>query len=373
MMKSITVTTHRAFNYGAVLQSYALQTAQKQLGVENFLLDYESSEWVFEKFPAKLNRSFIITLVCNICSCFYYKKVVRRLERFQSFICNYINVTDVYKTEEDVVSNPPSADFYLTGSDQVFTVRGEQTQRRFLQFGSENIPRFSYAASLGEYDWDTEEENYVQTLLQSFNHISVREQYAAESLSTLKINSTVNIDPVFLLDRNDWAELAVTPDFEGEYILCYALLSNSNMQTVLDKLKKKYKLPVICIQTNCVKRLNVDRYVFDAGPREFLGLLKNASIVVTTSFHGTAFASIFNKPFYTLVKSYKPKRITDLMDLFHLSDRVIWDTDCIGDVTDTIDFSYTNSQIKKEQNRSIKYLKDIIKYIKGRNVDNGTV
>ena len=107
------------------------------------------------------------------------------------------------------------------------------------------------------------------------------------------------------------------------YILCYALLGNKNLQRTVDYVKEKTGLKVVCIESDPLKRIKADKYIFSASPEDFLSLIYYSDFVVTTSFHGTAFSIIFEKQFLTLVKDYKSERMTDILKLVCLEKNII--------------------------------------------------
>ena len=144
-----------------------------------------------------------------------------------------------------------------------------------------------------------------------------------------------------------------------EYILCYPLLGNKNFQKIIDQVKQKLNLPVVCVQTIAKKRVKADYYIYDASPNEFLDLIRNSKFVLTSSFHGTAFSIIFEKPFYTLIKDYKPQRMENLTNLLGLEDRIIRDK--IKEIDVNIDYKTVNNKLSSEREKSLLYLKEMIK------------
>lgn len=370
-MRSVTITTHRAINYGAVLQSYALQKAHESLGIDNVLLDVPETTSIYEKLNFHNLRSLVAGSLINFTTFFNQKKSKKLLNDFNNFVKNRIKTTErIYTDIKDVNENLPKTDFFICGSDQVFGLRGPQDDIRIINFGPSDMLRFSYAASLGEYDWNDEEKERAKDILKKYKKISVRENFAKDYLeSFIERECVVNIDPVFLLSKEDWRKIEKKPDINEKYILCYNLISNVNMQKTLNLVKNKYGYKVVCLQTYPMKRLKADKYIFDAGPEEFLGWLDNAEAIVTTSFHGTAFSAIFEKPFYTLIKNYKSQRITDLLNLFGLSERVIRDTDKEISIDINVDFSYCREKISEERDKSFQYLNDIIAYVEKNKED----
>ena len=358
-MNSITVTTQKAINYGAVLQALALHKIQGELGIDNRLLNLPSLSKMFMPIPKMISKQMLIACAVNLTHILHLKEQRSLRYKFDRFLSQNISQTKEYGSIAELTNDPPIADFYINGSDQVFGLRGEFDLERMLQFGDEITKRYSYAASLGEYDWSEEEKKTFARMIEKFSMISVREQYAKEYIEGFaNVSCEVHVDPVFLLQRDEWDAIAAERIVEEDYILCYPLIGNSDTQTVLDELKKKTGLKTVCVQTFPRRRVKADKYIFDAGPEEFLSLFKHAKYIVTTSFHGTAFSLIFEKPFYTMIKNYKSQRMTDLLNMVGLSERIYSPEISIND--DDIDFSQCRKIIKEERQRGIDYLKRVI-------------
>ncbi len=357
-MKSVTVTTQNAINYGAVLQAYALQTALKTLGVDNELLDIPVYDPIIMPIGFNFSRDNLIKIALNCGRALHYREIKEQRDNFKNFRENILNTTKVYNNVKEVKDNPPVADFYVTGSDQVFGLRCDVAAVRLLNFGDDFVKRFSYAASLGEYDWNDKEKRIFNKMLSKFDMISVREKYAKEYIESFSDKKPdVHIDPTFLLEKSQWHKIIKNPNTKDKYILCFPLLGNDKLQEAVDELKRQTGYKVYCIQTNPIKRIKADKNIYNAGPRDFLGYINNAEAVVTTSFHGTALSIILEKPFYTLIKDYKSQRMTDLLGMLGLSDRIYTTKDKI---TTNIDYTNAKKVIEQEREKSFSYLKKMI-------------
>jgi len=357
-MKTLTVTTLRSINYGGVIQAFALHHFLKNHKIDNRLLDYCALKNMYVRIIPKSSRSAFIAIAENF---FYFinnKKSSVLLERFNKFIDENFEKTRPYSNYNDIINDIPDADVYISGSDQVFGVRGKFDDIRMLQFVPEDRICISYAASLGEYDWNIDEENEFKRRLKRFKYISVREKYASDYIQkNSDVYPVVNIDPVFLLDKKDYLKVSSNKiNFKKPYILCYSLISNVDFQKVIDEVKEATGYETISVHTLPMKRIKTDHYVFDAGPAEFLALLNNAKFVITSSFHGTALSIIFEKPFYTLIKNYKSQRIVELLDKFGMSDRIY----CGKDINLNIDFCQCKYIIDKEKSKTDAYFNEII-------------
>ena len=361
-MKSITVTTHKSYNYGGIIQAYALQKFQESLGIDNSLLSLPSIRKKYRPLNFSSIRKLAMTLYLNINAFVFQKQNARFREKFDQFIEDYLKTTKLFNDKEELYANPPKADFYITGSDQVFALRNTQAYARHLEWAPRN--RYSYAASLGEYDWNEIEKKEFARIMGLFNEISVREEYAKNILSSISDKKVrVNLDPVFLLKPEEYDKISSPSTIKEPYILVYPLISNSGLQQLIDESKKLTGYKTVSIRATKTIKYRCDRYVTDAGPEEFINLIRGAKAVITTSFHGTALACLFNIPFYVMIKDFKSQRITDLMDRFGLQDR-IYNGD--ENVNYNVDFTNTNREI----NIGREEAKEYFELIKGEVLEN---
>lgn len=357
-MKTITVTLHRANNYGAVLQAYALQQVQESIGYENKLLDYYDNPPLFSNCSCKHPIRYLKNIVLNIITFLHIKKVKKFAQKFEEFRAKYLKETQRYDTVEQLLENPPEADCYITGSDQVWNLNDPYFKFHYLDFGKKSIIKYSYAASMSDFFLGEDEKKYIKERLTNFKSISVREESVCKYIQDFtELKCQCNLDPVFLLDKETWKHFEKKPQIETPYILCYAVIGNPELQCIVNKIKRFANLPVVLLQCSAIKHIKADKYVFDADPQEFLGLINHATYVITTSFHGTALSIILEKNFYTVIKSSLSERMTDLLKLLNLSDRVLTDAKQIS--LEAIDYSKVRMVLADEIESAIEYLKSM--------------
>jgi len=358
-MRIKTVTFHGAHNYGAVLQAYALQNTLISLGYENEIIDYRvEKNNIFIKSKINLNKSGIVTIILNIFILLRYHDHKTRFNKFERFISDYLLLTKPYNSYEKLNLYPPEADVYLAGSDQVWNISNIIREVFFLKFGIKDAKRISYAASMGTCDLNMDKKIFFGKLIAGLDKISVREKEASDFIKdNYNIESEVHLDPVFLLRKDKWGEIANEYNINSKYILCYRLSFSSLLNYSLKKLKQMTGYDVVVITPNIREKVHGDIYIRNAGPKEFLGLIKNAQIVLTTSFHGTAFSIIFERRFYSFPVAMK-SRITNILALLGLSDRQVSN---IEDVSlEGINYEKVNVALSKEVSKSLDYLKRII-------------
>lgn len=308
MKKIGIITMHSNKNYGAVLQSYALQKKICDLGYEAKLIDYipDSELYNTENFHRSLSKR---ASVDNIRFLLNVKNQLKRTHGFEAFAKKYYNLTKRYTQNDLPKENELNMDVYITGSDQTFNLllMGEPQARYpyFLDF-VHNGKKISYASSMGEKILELGEKDraWIKKALKDYSHIAVREEKAADFIEGLGIERPkITIDPTMLLTCGEWEKIAEMPkNVKGKYILFYSVLSDKWVVEAVKKISKETGLPVVAPHMK-------NRYELSAGfkradyasPEEFIALVKNAEFVCTSSFHGTVFSIINNKPFISFI------------------------------------------------------------------------
>lgn len=373
-MKKIIITTFfKAENYGAALQTYALQEVLRGWGYDVRILNYKDSaiEDSYKLYNLR-GENFLLTIRAFISLVFYGKRKARR-SQFVEFQTKYMKIGDnEYGSSKDILNNPPEADIYITGSDQVWnsSITKEISDIYTLNFGSEKIYRISYAASIGTKEFRLDEGEIFGKKISKIDAVSVREATAKTALEPFLNGKTVEItlDPVMLRGKREWE--SDIPEFDGKkekYILAYQMERNDEYYKIVNALSRKTGLKVIYFEHR--NRLDTNRYhntlcsEFTAGPLRFLGLVRNAEYVVTTSFHGTAFSILFQKKFWAVPCREKGTRIENLVDKLHVSERAVCSLDEFEkkDYSKEIDYEKVNSALTIEREKSLQWLRDALK------------
>lgn len=320
------LTFHRAHNYGAVLQCYALQEFLCSLGYDAFVIDYnnrdlwEGYNWFkscevsfcFQKWKKIPNR--IIKLLIK-----WYKTIPRfyKFKYFQEQQLKLVPTTDIQTKPFDLI---------LIGSDQVWNL---DITHGFDEYYWGQFPHpaetkiATYGASLKKY-WEASETPKAIQNIKSLFAISTREPELANYLKTIddSINPIVVPDPVFLLSKEIWSNIATRPCIHQPYVLFYQAMDNENVYNVAVEIARRENKRLVVLSANVNGRnSSISR---SSSPADFLGWIKYADLVVTSSFHATAFSIIFQKPFYCVnLKMGHDSRLLDVLKSFGLSDRWI--------------------------------------------------
>ena len=349
------ITCHRAFNYGAVLQAYALQRFISNNGHQVQVIDY-TPKYIRKSY----NKSLLTRLVRPILRHHDFKTSNKV---FGEFLNKNVSLTPKrYYTYEELKNDPPDLECFIAGSDQIWNCNLEngKDDAFFLKFIDNDKIKMSYAASIAMDKIPNDQKDRFKNNLKEFNYISVREKTAVKLLKEIGIKNVERVlDPVYLLERSQWDELADKSSLElnkEKYILAYGFKRQENLYKYARELatKKGYKL--YSINTNFEDNfLDVDEYYYNATPNDFVNLVRNAQEVVTNSFHGLSFSIIYNKPVHQFKKSgNENSRMTDLLEELKMSDRLVNTNNEIIDKK--INYSETNEIVQANRSKSIEFL-----------------
>jgi hypothetical protein len=367
-------------NYGTILQNYALQVFLRSHGFETFLIriniPVQCSRWKYYKDFLKRNGFF--PFVRYLGKRFFFKSI--RIFDFQNkknnkrkisdFINENLKATVIFDSLEKLKSECPKADVYVAGSDQIWNTYGqnyiyfsEQIKSYLLSFVPGFAKKITCAASFGTDILDSNFENLFKSELSKFDFISCREKSGVEICKNLGLGNTVlQQDPTMLLSVEDYKKIS-SDNFTSKrpYILLYLLGNTTDFSICkLKHFAKEKKLEIVYVPANDLQKINFYKKTYPT-VNEWLGLYKNASFVVTNSFHGTVFSLIFNKPFLAVHQSgefsKQNVRIDSLLEDFGLLER-LFDGN-FERLFKLVDFKKINSRLEEIREKSpfVEYIK----------------
>lgn len=333
-MKVGILTFHDAHNYGAVLQAYALKKYIKKLGYEVKIINYHHKT-IPDGFP---REGYEV-----------------RWDKFNEFIQQLTDYEQkVYTTEEEL--EKLDIDFWICGSDQIWNTEITRGFNKgfFLDFNT-NGKKISYAVSMGIPSLPKNEEEDFKQSINKLDCISVREESLkryAKKFTEKEVIKT--LDPTLLLNAEDYYDLMIENKY-GDYVLIYALGPDKRLTKIAKKIAKKNNIKIIELNDKKQKKYFCEQ-ISDAGPAEFLTLIKNAKVVVTNSFHGTIFSIIFQKEFYTITRLNRNSRMENILDIVEMRDRLI---DKVKEIDNVKEQNYDKAMknLEKEKKKSQEFLK----------------
>lgn len=355
-MKNIGIVTfHKSPNYGAVLQSFALETFLNDVGYDARVINFKKTVVPKKRNSLKTKIKLFVRNILYFDRFIGYKKRCLKIKKFRN---RHFKFTKEKYTINNLEPLNEQFDYFVTGSDQVFNLSFKYTDYYLLNFVSNSKKKISYAASFG---YSKVPECYLdesKKLLTTFNKISVRETSGVEIVKKqLNRNECeLVLDPTFLLSKEEWRKFENKKLKYENFVLYYAV---ANQTTLLQKAIKYAKNNnLLLVVLNNATEIKVPGAVnfYSAGIEDFLALYENARAVFTTSFHGLAFAINFNKDFYFELNKSKANandRLITLIKHFDLSDRNI---DNFTNVVKPIEWGKVNKKLETLKTHSKNFL-----------------
>lgn len=364
-MKIKTITCHDVYNHGASLQAYALQTYLSSQGHDVEIIDYKPdylsnhyklwsvSNPVFDK-PVVKQLYLLAKLPGRLIA-------LRRKRKFDEFSQKCLRLTSMrYHSNEELKTNPPKADVYIAGSDQIWNTlfQNGRDAAFYLDFAPKGTKRVAYAASFATKDVVEEYKPFLRRMLQGFDSISLRERISLPLLESLGRNDGVAVcDPVFLLSREQWDKILPTSSIEEEYLLVYDTENSNKLKDIAQSIAKERNLKIFNISGS--RKSYVDKDFRVSSPIDFVQLIRDAEFVVSNSFHATAFSLIFQREFCVVNRSEAiNERMLCLLKQYGQQDRLVADN--IDSLLTLIDYSKVQSKIERDIEASKQYLRDTI-------------
>ena len=356
MKKIGIITYHNAINLGALLQTYALNKYINSLGCYCETIDYQC-EKILDSYKLINFRSIksIIKSFINI------NGNIKKRKKFSKFLKNNV-VLSKEKYDRTSISNSNSKyDVFITGSDQVWNYGLNNDDNFFLKFVSNKNKKASYAASFGDNYIIEKYKEKIEDNLRSFDYISLREKSSKDKLKkVMNINSSLVLDPTFLLNEEEWSKFTFNSKNTKKYILVY-LLHEKDVYYIAKRIKKITGYDLFIITNSLIFG---EKIINNAGIEDFLTLIKNSEYVITDSFHGTAFSIIFRKNLKVVLKNANKQlndRLVSILKLFKLDDCIVNINDSDEKLLQTINYNESRQIINKEIDNSKKIINEIVK------------
>lgn len=357
-MKVGIITYHRALNYGAVLQAYALQQFLSKIGIESDIIDYRCPfiEYFYKPIkanPIRQTPAFLKELL-------YYPQNNKKREKFQGFIDKNIKTSRAVSTKEELSALSEEYDYIFTGSDQVWNLKWSGFDKSYFLDFCESGKKFSYAASFGFDKIPEAQKDEYKYLLQDFQGLSVRESSGNAIIKDLlsREDQVTSLDPTCLISGEEWERVAEAPKESG-YVLVYTLENSPKLIDYATRLSKEKNVKMLYISDAIKKTIDAEYKGF-MSPAEFVGLFKNAGYVVTNSFHGLMFSVIFKKQFY-LAYQERPDapnaRLIDFITDFGLEKRVLKENTELFE--EDIDYSFVREKMLEKAEETKKYFEAV--------------
>lgn len=331
MKKALLTTIFRVPNFGSVLQAYATQSIVESMGYKCKVLNYDHNkgEWarahgVKTGFVLKNKIGLLLGL----------KASHRKSNKLNKFINQNLHLTEKYTSFTDICKNEGSRyDVYIAGSDQIWNTKFTNCDPAFLlAYADSGKKRVSIASSFACKDLDSQYKSQFKEQLGIFQSVSVREALGQKILSSLGISDSKQVlDPTLLLDGHQWNNLIGGGKSEQSekyillYMWCYAFEPRPKIFEVLRHYQEKTGYKIVALEgfVDCNWAEAGGLKIVDATDssiEDFFYYFANASMVVTSSFHGTAFAVNYGIPLVSVVPDGGDDRQYSLLASLGLQD-----------------------------------------------------
>lgn len=383
MKKLGLVTVTYVDNFGSHLQSFALQQKLSKLGFPNEIININSAIQDIRKrrysyvasrifnfnemsaYLPVLQRKLMLRLDNEYC-----KILSNRAQMFKNFASTKYTIAEKVNGWSGLTKQCyDNYDAVIVGSDQNWRPANIAGGFYTLEFVPDEINKIAYSTSFGiDHVIDAQKEK-AKYFLGRINHLSVREESGKRIVKKL-LNRDIPVvcDPTLLHSARDWDTfVGEKPVVEGSYILCYFLGSNKEHWDFVKRLKEKTGLKIVGIPygEQYIKGAAsfMDKIPMDIGPFEFVKLIRNASYVCTDSFHGCAFALVYNKNFFAFYKHAKKggmstnNRIDNMLGWAGISNRILTGKEEIEQwMVTALDYTEANRRIQDMRQSSLNYL-----------------
>lgn len=334
-MKIVLVSPFNIANYGAMLQGWALRTVLERMGHDVKHLDVP---WLWHGIWKwwKIFRSKRVRTVIE-------KVRINGMMRRAFDMMGRPPMTREYGTFKDLMNNPPIADCYIAGSDQIWGIPNLTSDKVsgvvLLDFAPSNAKRIAYAVSCGTAKWTEREIEVAESRAQQvckFNALSSREESGSKLIKRFSACECSWVpDPTLLIHRNEYLSLIANDNSivgSGAHIFSY-LLGFDRYHSHDDKLVDGvFKATMLHAGCSCA----VHHVSIPDDLKTWLVELASSKLVVTNSFHGLCFSLIFHRPFVIVgfcgKDAWRNERVRCLLGKIGLSDRFV----CVYD-KETVD------------------------------------
>lgn len=357
-------------NFGTYLQAYATVFMFQKKGcivdVLNYIRPYLTGKTYAQNYLEQKNRPLLLRYSYFCCYLLLNKFMIWQVKRF---LKKRAKLTQRFNSLDEITKKLKPYDLYLTGSDQVWNSQHNLGVDKVFFWEGVSGEKAAYGASIGIEHFSEQEQPLIYRLLSNYKKISVRECSNVETLAEIGIKNAVQVlDPTLLLKKEDWLLLTSKHRFKKTvpYLLIYSVevKRNSTVINIAKKIaaKRNLALYLVCPTFKLNSQFKIDKVFNFASVEMFLSLFEQADYIVTSSFHGTAFAINFNKQFITVSPERFSTRVNSLLQLFHIKERCVNDKEQIPNKE--INYIDINQILEIERSKSDLFIDEIINIVR---------
>lgn len=364
--------TAGAINYGQILQCYSLQRYCQNKGFDVKVVKYRRLDDSEDPrlIPSKGEERDRYEYEYKNRN--YEKQECGQAKLVNEFIKEYISLSQQCYSIDDILEEISDCDILLVGSDQLWNPLWIDWVY-LLEFDDIHRKHISYSTS-GICSNDQCYENAIRRITNGFEHfdyVSVREPISNKILRQYSDkNVFVALDPVFLLNKEEWDEMMDAPLITEPYIFAFYIGRIDPQKHLIHQVARKYDVQKIVyvkreISDEVFNELDIMVGIQNVGPKELVSLIRNATAVCTDSFHVFALSLIFHKEFYLMNRAYVPSdeastsRWNDLLELLGIEPRVANSRNEIMKIK-TIDYESVENRLNMMRDESKRWLNNAL-------------
>ena len=370
------LTYHKSLNNGSALQAYALKTALHNMGYDVEIIDYTPEKYkeIYGLIATYGNRSLKSKAVLLLKRVFFMDMFLVNQAKYKEFQKKYMSLSKCkyyYNSNFELLNE--QYDVLITGSDQIWnTVCADCDMIFFLPI--QHIARkIAYAPSCNDTKYY--DKKYID-LFHDYDRISVREEAGKNTLELVCPEKKIKVvaDPTLLIDQDDYKTFDLSRIIQQDYIFLYSVKLSDDVIKAANIMSNALSLPVYTMVLfprfgiiSTLKKNKIKYKRYHNSPIDFLRYIKYAKFIITDSFHGTAFSTIFNKPFYSIKlkvdhKIEKDERIYTILEKLGLKERYVSVEELLKDKNKHfgIDFKDINDNRKSYVMDSLEWLRNSV-------------
>ena len=353
------ITVHVGSNFGSNLQAIATSEVLRGLDCEPVCVNYIPPRTTYRRYW----QTSIVSLKKFARRFLFFPLYVIEKKNFEKFLSRYCNVSKAIYRDDDFSKVCPKADVYMTGSDQVWNFTHNEGLDSHYFFEGIKDKKIAFSSSIGKDSLPEQEQKWIEAYTKEYSDISVREKSAVKIFEEMGRNVVQVLDPTMMLNKNEWYKYAKPRLIEEHYLYVYFPYNIADefvCYRAVKQLATKYKLKVVSSSFNYYVDSHVDKTIRFADPGDFLSLMIYADFIVTNSFHGTAFSINLHKDFFVFMPSKFSTRITSVLEMCNLEERLISGDLKDSDFEHNIDWNKVEKILAKERVKALSFLKKVL-------------
>lgn len=364
------ITFHNSYNCGSMLESFAIQKIIEKLCGNPEIINFSNSGQR-RLYSVFFKNNSIKNIIKNILILPGINKIKYNNKMYEKFKNTNFVLSDEYSNMSQL--SDENYNVVVAGSDQIWNITIDDSDDAYFLPWVSNAKKVAYAPSFGAKNIlknSSCPEKYKKMLL-DFDSLSIRENNGKKWIKDL-CNKDVDVllDPTLLLEREDYDRIAdKNYRVKDKYIFFYSPAFNRDICRFVKKISEKYNLKVITWSTKSYYMKFIKTFGFELpdyeDPSIYLNLIKNADLVITTSYHGTIFSTIYRKKFIVVKNGGMygdDDRVKTLLEQLNMNDRLMpYTFDETYNYFSSVDYSEYDSNLPKLKKKSIDYInKEII-------------